>query len=179
MAARSPARQGPSTRTGGWGPRPFRTGDVACHDPEGYRLLGRASVDIIKTGGEKVSALEVEDVFRTHPDVADRAVVGPADPEWGERVAIALVPAAGTDPDPAALRAWGKERLAPAKVPARHLRVAGLPRTTMGKVTKPAVVDLSAPPPAWTARRRSSGRVRPRRARGPGGGAGPGRRPAR
>ena len=56
-----------ATFTDGW----FRTGDVAVHEPEGYRLLGRSSVDIIKTGGEKVSALEIEEVYRTHPDVAD------------------------------------------------------------------------------------------------------------
>ena len=49
--------------TDGW----FRTGDVAVHDAEGYRMLGRSSVDIIKTGGEKVSALEIEEVYRTHP----------------------------------------------------------------------------------------------------------------
>ena len=72
---------------GGW----FRTGDVAVHDDVGYRLLGRSSVDIIKTGGEKVSALEIEDVYRTHPDIADCAVVGVPDAEWGERVAMAYV----------------------------------------------------------------------------------------
>ena len=77
--------------TDGW----FRTGDVAVHEPDGYRLLGRSSVDIIKTGGEKVSALEIEEVLRTHPAVADCAVVGLDDPEWGQRVAAAVVPAAG------------------------------------------------------------------------------------
>ena len=75
--------------TDGW----FRTGDVAVHEPDGYRLLGRSSVDIIKTGGEKVSALEIEEVLRTHPDVADCAVVGLDDPEWGQRVAAAVVAA--------------------------------------------------------------------------------------
>ena len=94
--------------TDGW----FRTGDVAVREPEGYRLLGRSSVDIIKTGGEKVSALEIEEVYRTHPGIADCAVVGIADDEWGERVCAAVVPAAGADLDRDDLRAWGKEQLA-------------------------------------------------------------------
>ena len=122
---------------GGW----FRTGDVAVHEPGGYRLLGRSSVDIIKSGGEKVSALEIEEVFRTHPDVVECAVVGLPDPEWGERVALAYVSTGATTLDPGELRAWGKARLAPAKVPSRFLRLDDLPRNAMGKVTKRAVVE--------------------------------------
>jgi malonyl-CoA/methylmalonyl-CoA synthetase len=57
-------------------------------------------------------------------------------------VAMAVVPVEGGDVDPAVLRAWGKQRLAPAKVPARYVVVADLPRNAMGKVTKPAVRDL-------------------------------------
>ena len=115
----------------GW----FRTGDVAAHEPDGYRLLGRSSVDIIKTGGEKVSALEIEEVYRTHPSIVDCAVVGIPDDEWGERVCAAVVGDRGplTAED---LRAWGKEQLAAAKVPSRFAFVAELPRNTMGKVTK-------------------------------------------
>jgi malonyl-CoA/methylmalonyl-CoA synthetase len=122
----------------GW----FRTGDVGVREPEGYRLLGRSSVDIIKTGGEKVSALEIEEVYRTRPDVADCAVVGLPDDEWGQRVAIAVVPAPGAEPDPDELRAWGKQQLAAAKVPTRFVFVDALPRNTLGKVTKPDVVTL-------------------------------------
>jgi malonyl-CoA/methylmalonyl-CoA synthetase len=122
----------------GW----FRTGDVAVQTPDGYRLLGRASVDIIKTGGEKVSALEIEEVFRTHPAVADCAVVGVADPEWGERVCAAVVAGADAPGSADALRAWGKERMAAHKVPSRFVFVDELPRNTMGKVTKPDVVAL-------------------------------------
>ena len=104
----------------GW----FRTGDVAIVEGGVYRLLGRSSTDIIKTGGYKVSALEIEEVFRTHPAITDCAVVGLPDEEWGERVAMALVTAA-LDASPAsdALRGWGKEHLAPAKVPTRYLVV--------------------------------------------------------
>ena len=127
----------------GW----FRTGDVAQCTPEGYRLLGRASVDILKTGGEKVSALEIEEVFRTHPAIGDCAVVGVPDDDWGERVAMAWVAADDIEsvapvPTDGEFRTWGKERLAPAKVPFRYLRVDALPRNPMGKVTKTAVKDL-------------------------------------
>jgi malonyl-CoA/methylmalonyl-CoA synthetase len=122
----------------GW----FRTGDVAVHEPDGYRLLGRSSVDIIKSGGEKVSALEIEEVLRTHPRVRDCAVVGIADDEWGERVCCAVVPADDAPVTAEELRAWGKERLAVAKVPSRFVFVAELPRNTMGKVMKPDVGKL-------------------------------------
>ena len=122
----------------GW----FRTGDVAQLTPDGYRLLGRASVDIIKSGGEKVSALDIEEVFRTHPAVADCAVVGLPDDEWGERVAMAWV-ADGTErPTDTDFRSWGKERLAPAKVPYRYVVLDALPCNQMGKVTKVAVREL-------------------------------------
>ena len=122
----------------GW----FRTGDVAQQTPDGYRLLGRASVDIIKSGGEKVSALEIEEVFRTHPAIADCAVVGMPDDEWGERVAIAWVATAEERPTDSDFRTWGKERLAPAKVPFTYRCIDELPRNPMGKVTKAAVKEL-------------------------------------
>ena len=113
-----------------------------------YRLLGRRSVDIIKTGGEKVSALEIEDALREHPAIADCAVVGLPDPEWGEAVAAALVlrPDADAEPpaalDVEALRDWGRTRLAPAKLPRRMLVVDALPRNAMGKVSKLQVIQL-------------------------------------
>jgi len=124
--------------TDGW----FRTGDVAVHEPGGYRLLGRSSVDIIKTGGEKVSALEIEEVYRTHPGIADCAVVGIADDVWGEQVCAAIIPAAGADVDGDDLRSWGKGQLAPAKVPRRYVFVDELPRNTLGKVVKRDVTNL-------------------------------------
>jgi malonyl-CoA/methylmalonyl-CoA synthetase len=125
----------------GW----FRTGDRGVVEGGAYRILGRESVDILKTGGEKVSALEIEDVLRTHPSVADCAVVGIPDPDWGERVCAAVVAAAGAPaPTSDALRAFAKERLAPYKVPKEVRVVADLPRNALGKVTKPAVKELFA-----------------------------------
>jgi malonyl-CoA/methylmalonyl-CoA synthetase len=136
----------------GW----FRTGDVAVHEPDGYRLLGRSSVDIIKTGGEKVSALEIEELYRTYSGLSDCAVVGIPDDEWGERVCAAVVgDAAAITPDQ--LRAWGKDRLAAAKVPKRFIFVEDLPRNTMGKVRKSEVGRLFTDPQDRYSRRQEGG----------------------
>ncbi|MBE9107308.1 acyl-CoA synthetase [Nostoc cf. edaphicum LEGE 07299] len=122
----------------GW----FRTGDTAVVENGNYRILGRMSVDIIKTGGYKVSALEIEEVLRSHPDIQECAVVGVADLEWGERVCAALVLQGSQPLTLEAFRSWAKERLAVYKVPTQILIVEELPRNAMGKVTKPAVVEL-------------------------------------
>jgi malonyl-CoA/methylmalonyl-CoA synthetase len=121
----------------------FCTGDIAVVEDGYYRILGRSSVDIIKTGGYKVSALEIEEALRGHPAVKDCAVVGVEDPEWGERVCTAVVPASTTSSDSAeVLREWLAERIAPYKLPRRWMFVEELPRNAMGKVTKPAVKEL-------------------------------------
>ncbi|MYI46935.1 MAG: AMP-binding protein, partial [Gemmatimonadetes bacterium] len=121
----------------GW----FRTGDEGCVGEGGYyRILGRRSVDIVKTGGYKVSALEVEELYRTHPAVQDLVVVGMPHDEWGELLCAAWIPSAGHADIPAGdLRAWGKERLAPYKVPHLFRAVPELPRNAMGKVQKTRV----------------------------------------
>jgi len=122
----------------GW----FRTGDVAVLDGGAYRILGRQSVDIIKTGGHKVSALEVEDALRQHPDILDCAVVGVADDEWGERVAAAIVSRSEAGPTVEAVREWTAARLARHALPTRLRRVDDLPRNAMGKVVKARVKEL-------------------------------------
>ena len=124
----------------GW----FRTGDVAVVEDGYYRILGRASVDIIKTGGYKVSALEVEEVLRAHPDVIDCAVVGVEDPEWGEVVAAAVQPRPGSDLKPETLQSWSRDRLAPYRVPRRVILLGVLPRNAMGKTVKSEVARLFA-----------------------------------
>lgn len=122
----------------GW----FRTGDMAVLEAGAYRILGRSSVDIIKTGGEKVSALEIEEVLRTHRAIAECAVVGVADPEWGERISAAVELVDGATLELAELVTWAKARLAPYKVPKALLCVDALPRNAMGKVMKPDVARL-------------------------------------
>ena len=122
----------------GW----FRTGDVAVVEDGAYRLLGRTSVDIIKTGGYKVSALEIEETLRTHPAVADCAVVGIEDAIWGERVSAAVELRRGSTLTLEALQAWAADRLAPYKVPRDLRTVSEFPRNAMGKVVKPRIALL-------------------------------------
>jgi malonyl-CoA/methylmalonyl-CoA synthetase len=120
---------------------------VAVREDGYYRILGRLSVDIIKTGGHKVSALEIEDALRQHPDIVDCAVVGVADDTWGEIVAVAATAREGAALDLAGLQAWAGERLSRHKIPRRLEIVSALPRNAMGKVVKPAVRDLFVPSP--------------------------------
>ena len=124
----------------GW----FRTGDTAVEEDGVYRILGRTSIDILKSGGHKISALEIEEVLRTHPDILECAVVGVPDAEWGERVAAALVLRADCTLELASLREWGREMLAVHKLPSRLLVVEALPRNAMGKVVKPQVTRMFA-----------------------------------
>ncbi len=123
---------------GGW----FRTGDVAVVEAGSYRILGRQSVDIIKTGGYKVSALEIEETIRDHPAIRECAVVGVPDDEWGERVAVGAVFLDERELTLAELREWTKERLASYKTPTRLLVLDELPRNPMGKVVKPQLRAL-------------------------------------
>jgi malonyl-CoA/methylmalonyl-CoA synthetase len=122
----------------GW----FRTGDVAVVENGYYRLLGRASVDIIKTGGFKVSALEIEEVLRAHPAIVECAVVGVPDPEWGERVSAAVEFRPMMTLSLEDLQQWAKQHLAPYKIPRALEPVQALPRNAMGKVVKPEVAAL-------------------------------------
>lgn len=122
----------------GW----FSTGDQAVLEDGAYRILGRSSVDILKTGGEKISALEIEDVLRSYSGVVDCAVVGVPDADWGDRVCAAVVCEASQPLDVDALRGFARERLAPYKVPKEIILVDALPRNAMGKVIKPTVAEL-------------------------------------
>ena len=122
----------------GW----FKTGDVAVVDRGAYRILGRESVDILKTGGYKVSALEIEEALREHPAIRECAVVGVPDETWGQRIAAAVVLRDGTALELDALREWCKLRLAPYKAPSLLRVMQDLPRNAMGKVQKPELVRL-------------------------------------
>jgi malonyl-CoA/methylmalonyl-CoA synthetase len=127
------------------GTRWFRTGDTVALEPDGYvRILGRTSVDILKSGGYKLSALEIEEVLREHPAVAEVAVVGLPDATWGERVVACVVARPGREAECGedALRGFAKERLASYKVPRTVVTMAELPRNPIGKVLKPALVKL-------------------------------------
>ena len=138
-------RQPDETRSAfvdGW----FRTGDAAVIEDGAFRLLGRSSVDILKSGGHKISALEIEEVLRTHPAIAECAVVGVDDVEWGQRVCCAAELRPGIILGVDELKEWARARLAPYKIPKDLACVAQLPRNAMGKVVKPEVAALFARP---------------------------------
>ena len=126
----------------GW----FRTGDAAVVEDGAFRLLGRSSVDILKSGGHKISALEIEEVLRAHPAIAECVVVGVDDVEWGQRVCCAAELRPGITLGLDELKDWARLRLAPYKIPKDLACVAQLPRNAMGKVIKPEVVAFFAPP---------------------------------
>lgn len=113
----------------GW----FLTSDVGELDPSGrLRVLGRRD-DLIISGGQKVRPIEVANLLMEHPAVADVAVAGRPDDEWGQAVAAVVVPASGAEPTLAELRAFVAERLAPYKAPRYLVIVAELPRGPTGK----------------------------------------------
>ena len=129
------------------GQRWFKTGDTVTKAEDGYfRILGRTSVDILKSGGYKLSALEIEETLREHAAIAEVAVVGVKDEAWGERVVACVVPRAGREEECAleALRAFAKERLASYKVPKQVVIMRELPRNAVGKVVKPELLKILA-----------------------------------
>jgi acyl-CoA synthetase (AMP-forming)/AMP-acid ligase II len=130
----------------GW----FVTGDMASRDRDGYvTILGRKSVDFIKSGGFKISAREVEEVLRRHAAVKDVAVVGAPDRVWGERIVAAVVlderPRAASDRELlcAELSAFAARFLADYKRPREVRIVDELPRNALGKVQKHRLLGRS------------------------------------
>ena len=121
----------------GW----FKTGDIAINNGGNYKIIGRRSIDIIKSGGYKLSALEIEEVLREYELVTDCAVVGIPDEEWGEIVAVGLV-IEGGDLNEEKLRAWASERLAGYKIPRLIKVIPDLPRNAMGKVVKMELKEI-------------------------------------
>ncbi|GAA2664068.1 MULTISPECIES: acyl-CoA synthetase [Actinosynnema] len=116
----------------GW----FRTGDLAVLEPDGYlRIVGRRATDLIKSGGYKIGAGEIENALLEHPDVAEVAVVGEPDEDLGERV-VAWVVAGGREPTLEELADHVAGLLAPHKRPRALVLVDSLPRNDLGKVLK-------------------------------------------
>ncbi|XP_015524263.1 malonate--CoA ligase ACSF3, mitochondrial [Neodiprion lecontei] len=119
----------------GW----FKTGDIAQYENGVYKILGRSSVDIIKTGGYKVSALNVETEILSHPDIQDCAVIGLPDDTWGQKVAAIIVLHPGKELILSELREFTKKLLPEYAVPTVLKVVDAIPKNAMGKVNK---VDL-------------------------------------
>ncbi|MDP4679782.1 MAG: acyl-CoA synthetase [Cyclobacteriaceae bacterium] len=115
----------------GW----FKSGDIAISENASYRILGRKSVDIIKSGGYKISALEIEEVLRSYDQIKDCAVVGIPDDEWGEIIGASLI-LGSNEFNLDQLKEWLKENLPVYKFPRKYIFQEELPRNVMGKVTK-------------------------------------------
>jgi malonyl-CoA/methylmalonyl-CoA synthetase len=127
-----------SSFSDGW----FCTGDIAVIEDGYYRIMGRSSVDIIKSGGYKLSALEIENTLLGHPHIAEVAVVGVADRTWGEAVAAVVALKGDADMTLDSLRGWCDGKLSSYKVPKQLQVVDALPRNAMGKVMKPSLKPL-------------------------------------
>lgn len=124
----------------GW----LHTGDVGRYGADGrLRVLDRRA-DLVVTGGENVYPTEVEAVLLAHPSVAEAAVYGVDDPEWGRRLQAAVVLNAGCDFDAAALDAWCRMRLAGFKRPRVIRAVSDLPRTASGKLRRHVLASGAA-----------------------------------
>jgi fatty-acyl-CoA synthase len=116
---------------GGW----FHTGDLAVRYPDGYIQLKDRSKDIIISGGENISSIEVEDALYKHPAVAVAAVVARPDERWGETPCAFIELKPGASATAEDLIAWCRQNLAGYKVP-RHIVFAEIPKTSTGKVQK-------------------------------------------
>lgn len=118
----------------GW----FRTGDMATLDPDGYvRIVGRKATDLIKSGGYKIGAGEIENALLEHPGVREAAVTGEPDPDLGERIVAWVVPADPASPPPAdELAGHVAAQLSPHKRPRTVRYLDALPRNDLGKIMK-------------------------------------------
>ena len=121
----------------GW----FITGDVVMLERGYYKILGRDSVDIIKSGGYKISALEIEDVLLRNDKIKECAVVGIPDDKWGEVVATVLV--IRKEPiQTEEIQQWCSSYLSDYKIPRRVMILENLPKNSMGKITKPELKEI-------------------------------------
>ncbi len=123
------------TKEAFWGPW-FRSGDIGYLDEEGYLFIVDRLKDMIITGGENVYPREIEELLFERPEVEECAVVGMPDREYGERVTAFIKTKPGQEIDPAALKAFLKQRLAAYKVPKEFVEVEDLPKSATGKILK-------------------------------------------
>ena len=116
----------------GW----FATGDVCTIDPDGYMEVTDRSKDVIKSGGEWISSIDLENQAMGHPDVMQAAVIGVAHPKWDERPLLIVVPAAGKTPDLVSINAYLSDKVTKWWLPDDMIVVESLPLGATGKVLK-------------------------------------------
>ncbi|QJF51281.1 long-chain fatty acid--CoA ligase [Roseobacter ponti] len=120
------------TLQGGW----FNTGDIATLDPDGYVVICDRAKDIIKSGGEWISSVELENIAIAHPDLADAAVIGARHEKWDERPVLIAVKAEGADPSAEEILSVFEGKIARWQVPDSVVFTDVLPRNATGKVLK-------------------------------------------
>jgi fatty-acyl-CoA synthase len=114
----------------------FPTGDVGVIDAEGFVILTDRTKDLIKSGGEWISSIAIENIAIEHPDVAEAAAIAVRDPKWSERPLLIVVPREGRTPQPEAIRAFYEGRLPRWSIPDRVIVAESLPHGATGKVLK-------------------------------------------
>ncbi len=114
----------------------FDTGDVATIDPNGYMQITDRAKDVIKSGGEWISSIDIENLAVGHPDVAEAAVIGIAHPKWDERPLLVVVPKEGKTPQPEEVLGFLQSRIAKWWLPDDMQIVAEIPHTATGKINK-------------------------------------------
>jgi fatty-acyl-CoA synthase len=124
----------------GW----LRTGDVGTLDEHGFIQLTDRAKDVIKSGGEWISSMELENILMAHPDVAEAAVIGVADDKWGERPLAAIVLRPGADVSADKLRAFMAEQIPRWQLPERWCFIDEVPKTSVGKFSKRTMRDAYA-----------------------------------
>lgn len=124
----------------GW----LHTGDLGIRDEEGFIYIVDRSKDMIISGGENVYSVEVENVLNGHPQIADVAIIGTADPRWGEVVTAIIVQKQGETIDVAELEVFCREQLSAYKIPRKIIFEKELPRNASGKLMKYKLRDLVA-----------------------------------
>jgi len=127
----------------------LHTGDIGVIDAEGYLKITDRLKDVIKTGGEWISSLELEDLILKHPAVAEAAVVGIPDPKWGERPLALVVLRPGRELDETTIRDWLKDFadrgvISRWGIPDRVLFIEAIPKTSVGKLNKKAMREQYA-----------------------------------
>jgi fatty-acyl-CoA synthase len=125
-------REGGDILRDGW----FPTGDVATIDPDGYMQITDRSKDVIKSGGEWISSIDLENIAVAHPAVAEAAVIGVSHPKWDERPLLVVVKKAGADATRADLLAFFEGKVAKWWIPDDVAFVESLPHTATGKLLK-------------------------------------------
>uniref|UniRef100_T1J507 MD-2-related lipid-recognition domain-containing protein n=1 Tax=Strigamia maritima TaxID=126957 RepID=T1J507_STRMM len=123
----------------------FKTGDTVVYRENSFKIEGRTSVDIIKSGGYKISALDVERHLLSHPHIVEAVVVGVADPVWGQRVAAVIVTRDEKELKLPELKEWCKERMPPYTIPSLLKVLDTLPKNAVGKVNKKELVQQVFP----------------------------------